>query len=111
MPKEDTQFKKGNPWRPFGTRNIETLFRDAIEKVAIDQKVEDVERDLIITLLAKARKGDIRALEIYLDRLYGKPKQYNEHTGKDGGAIEFDLKDMPKMHKEEIEKIMKSLLK
>jgi hypothetical protein len=35
---------------------VETLFRDAIEKIAKDQKIEDVERDLVITLLAKAKK-------------------------------------------------------
>jgi hypothetical protein len=29
----------------------------------------------VITLLAKAKKWDMRALEMYLDRLYGKPKQ------------------------------------
>jgi len=87
MPKEDTQFKPWNPWwpwRPPWSRSVETLFRDAIEKIAKDQKVEDVERELIITLLAKAKKWDMRALEMYLDRLYGKPKQSieqkTEHT-------------------------------
>lgn len=63
------------PWRPPWSRSIETLFRDAITKIAKDQSIEDVERDLVITLLAKAKKGDIKALEIYLDRLYWKPKQ------------------------------------
>ena len=78
MPKEDTQFKEWNPWwpwRPVWSRSIETLFRDAIAKVATDQSVEDVERELIITLLAKAKKWDMRAMEMYMDRLYGKPKQ------------------------------------
>lgn len=65
-----------NPaWRPVWSRSIETLFRDAIAKVATDQSVEDVERELIITLLAKAKKWDMRAMEMYMDRLYGKPKQ------------------------------------
>lgn len=65
-----------NPaWRPVWSRSIETIFRDAIAKVATDQSVEDVERELIITLLAKAKKWDMRAMEMYMDRLYGKPKQ------------------------------------
>jgi len=65
-----------NPaWRPPWSRSVETLFRDAIAKIAKDQKVEDVERELVITLLAKAKKWDMRALEMYLDRLYGKPQQ------------------------------------
>ena len=75
MPREDTQFKPWNPWRPVWSRSIETIFRDAIAKVATDQSVEDVERELIITLLAKAKKWDMRAMEMYMDRLYGKPKQ------------------------------------
>lgn len=65
-----------NPaWKPVWTRSIETLFRDAISKIALDQSIEDVERELVITLLAKAKKWDMKALEMYLDRLYGKPKQ------------------------------------
>jgi hypothetical protein len=65
-----------NPaWRPPWSRSVETLFRDAIAKIAKDQSIEDVERELVITLLAKAKKWDMRALEMYLDRLYGKPQQ------------------------------------
>ena len=82
MPREDTQFKPWNPWRPVWSRSVETLFRDAIAKIATDQSIEDVERELVITLLAKAKKWDMRALEMYLDRLYWKPKQTvdNNHS-------------------------------
>ena len=78
-------FEKWNPWwpwRPPWARSVETLFRDAIAKIAKDQSIEDVERELVITLLAKAKKWDMRALEMYLDRLYGKPKQTvdNNHS-------------------------------
>ena len=70
-----------NPaWRPVWSRSVETLFRDAIKKIATDQNIEDVERELVITLLAKAKKWDIKALEMYLDRLYGKPKQQTDIT-------------------------------
>ncbi len=70
-----------NPaWRPVWSRSVETLFRDAIAKIATDQSIEDVERELVITLLAKAKKWDMRALEMYLDRLYGKPKQHTDIT-------------------------------
>ena len=79
------QFQPWNPWwpwRPPWARSVETLFRDAIAKIATDQSIEDVERELVITLLAKAKKWDMRALEMYLDRLYWKPKQTvdNNHT-------------------------------
>lgn len=70
-------WQSGNPaGKPRWARWVETLFRDAIKKIAQDNpEVKDVERELVITLLSKAKKGDIRAMEIYLDRLYGKPKQ------------------------------------
>ena len=79
-----------NPaWKPVWTRSIETLFRDAIKKIATDQSVKDVERDLVITLLTKAKKWDMRAIEMYLDRLYGKPKQNwkMEITWKDWSTL------------------------
>ena len=41
------QFQPWNPWwpwRPPWSRSIETIFRDAIAKVATDQSIEDVER-------------------------------------------------------------------
>ncbi len=81
-PNPSTRFQEWNPWRPVWTRNVETLFRDAIAKIAKDSSVEDVERELVITLLAKAKKWDMRALEMYLDRLYWKPKQTvdNNHS-------------------------------
>lgn len=80
----DTKFKPWHPWwpwRPPWSRSVETLFRDAIAKIAEDNpEVKDVERELVITLLAKAKKWDMRALEMYLDRLYGKPKQSTDIT-------------------------------
>jgi len=69
-------WKSWNPaWRPPWARNVETLFRDALKKLAEEWNIEDIERDLVKWLLDKAKNGDIKALEMYLDRLYGKPKQ------------------------------------
>lgn len=72
-------FKKWQSWNPAGrpkwARSISTIFRLAIEKIEKDQKIEDVERDLVTVVIAKAKKGDLKAMEMYLDRLYWKPKQ------------------------------------
>lgn len=83
-------FQKGNPgwpWRPPWMRNVETLFRDAIKKISEDQNIADLERDLITSLLAKAKDWDIKALEMYLDRLYGKPKQTNDNNNNNSGEM------------------------
>lgn len=99
MPREDTQFKPWNPWRPVWSRSVETLFRDAIEKIAKDQSIEDVERELVITLLAKAKKWDMRALEMYLDRLYGKPKQHTDVTTNGESINPFNTKSTEELLK------------
>lgn len=82
----DTKFKPWQSWNPKGkppwTRNVETLFRDALKKLAEESNIEDIERDLVKWLLDKAKKGDMKALEMYLDRLYGKPKQTIESNVK-----------------------------
>ena len=47
-------------WKRFfsiaSRKSVSTFLRDAIEKIAKDQDIEDVERDLVITLLAKAKR-------------------------------------------------------
>lgn len=62
-------------WRPAGGRNAETLFREAIAKIAKNQKVEDIEIDIVNGILNRAKEWELEAVKIYLDRVYGKPKQ------------------------------------
>lgn len=114
--KQDTRFKPWESWNPAGrppwTRNIETLFRDAIKKIWLDQSIDDVERDLIITLLAKAKKWDMRAMEMYLDRLYGKPKQVVDNNNNNNSQITIvDKKQIDSMTAEELSEVIKSKIK
>lgn len=69
------KWNPGGPGRPRWSRNAESLFDDAIEKLSKDLKIDDVERDIVMTLLARAKKWDTRAIEMYLDRKYWKPVQ------------------------------------
>ena len=39
-------------------------------------------------LKPKFRRGEIKVVELVLDRRFGKAMQKNEHTGADGGALE-----------------------
>ena len=76
----DTKFKKWHAWwpgRPAWWRTAETLFRDAIAKIEKSMEWEDIdiERELIINIFKQAKNGNLKAMEMYLDRLYGKPKQ------------------------------------
>lgn len=76
LPQLFKPWQSGNPaGRPKWARSASTIFRQAIEKIEKDQKIEDVERDLVTVIIHKAKKGDLKAMEMYLDRLYWKPKQ------------------------------------
>lgn len=79
MPREDWYFKKWNPWRPFGTRTAETIFREAIKKLWTEKKAEDYELNIVKGILDRAERWDLEAIKIYLDRVYGKPKQIIEN--------------------------------
>lgn len=106
------KFKKGecgNPsGRPKGKRNFDTLVDLAIEALALEyvnqfngnpknkgkqMKLEDVdiESDVFKQLVNKARNGDMKAIDSFLDRRHGKAKQPVELTGANGGAIEHSV--------------------
>jgi hypothetical protein len=47
-------------------------------------------RDVAAALLKRARKGDIRAIQLIAERTRGKPARAIEISGPDGGALEID---------------------
>lgn len=101
------EWQSWNPaWRPVWSRGVETLFRDAIAKIGKDLNIEDVERDLVTALLTKASKGDLRALEMYLDRLYGKPKNSTDITS---GGEKLDIN--VKLNKEELNEAILNVIR
>ena len=101
------KWQSGNPaGKPVWTRSVQTLFREAIEKIGKDLKIEDVERNLITALLTKASNGDMKALEMYLDRLYGKPKNSTDITS---GGEKLDIN--VKLNKEELNEAILNVIR
>lgn len=47
-------------------------------------------REIFHAMQKQAKKGNTRAAELLLDRMYGKVPQRNEHSGPDSGPIQFD---------------------
>lgn len=76
--KQDTRFKpgvSGNPkGKPKGARHFSTLIRDAITKVATDTGTSD-DKLIVKALIAKAKEGDLKAVDIVFDRVDGKAEQ------------------------------------
>lgn len=87
MPKTEKPVEKQNkPWqfqpgqsgnpagKPKGIRHMSTLLLEAVKRVAQDGGTsEDVE--IVRALVAKAKSGDTKAIDIVFDRLEGKAPQ------------------------------------
>lgn len=58
---------------------------------------------ILKALRVKAAKGDVRAIEVMLDRAYGKAQQTISHEGKLPTKIEFVFSDMSGTPKEDQE--------
>jgi len=67
----------GNPdGRPKGSVGFKTLFEQAVKKIAKTENIKecDVEVDLIIEAIAKAKGGNFQFYKDIFDRNYGKAK-------------------------------------
>ena len=84
--------ESGNPkGRPKGSKNRSTLFRYWLDQqkeitnpITGEAETLDFENEIILATIERARNGDLKAVEIVLDALYGKATQRTEVTGKDG---------------------------
>lgn len=85
-------YKSGENWkgnangRPKGSRNLTKIFELAMHEVKERAKqkgtvIEDPEIEIVLSLLAKAQKGDTKALELYMKYKYGNPTQPLDITG------------------------------
>lgn len=61
--------------RPKKLPNLDKLLADILGD---EEKGEVVAKQVLIELKKKALKGDLKAIEMFLDRAYGKPKQFVE---------------------------------
>lgn len=101
--------ESGNPkGRELGKRNKDTLFNLALEayarklltaynkgrkkKIAWEDFDADPEMDIFMKLVDKARTGDMRAIEKFLDHRHGTATQTIELSGPNGQAIEYQEK-------------------
>ena len=102
FPNDDTKFKageSGNPnGRPKGSRNRSSIVKQWLEveqkiKNPITGKDELLEQQDIITLslLKKARDGDVNAFKELMDSAYGKLSQTLTHEGNPEQPVVFEL--------------------
>ena len=96
----ETRWKPGVSANPKGRPQKGNSFKDVLEEYAyLPTKVvmpdgsiaeKPVIDSIALSLLGKARKGDIAAAKEILDRFYGKQAEKMELTGRDGKALEIN---------------------
>ena len=72
------QFKPGKSGNPKGRPKA----LPGINKMLTEVITEDARRSILKMLVAQAKKGNMRAIELVLDRLYGRVQQQTEVSGK-----------------------------
>lgn len=81
-------FVKGKSGNPMGRKKLPPF--DA--QIALTELAPDAVRALKRVVKSKtAGHAQVRAAEIILDRLYGKPSQELKHTGADGGTLRIEV--------------------
>lgn len=97
-----TPFKKGevaNPkGRGKGVQNSKTRLLKLLELVTKvrnpvtgEEEEFSIAEQLDMQIIAKARKGDLKAYEILFDRLEGKPKQTTDITADIKGNVQITI--------------------
>jgi hypothetical protein len=67
--------------RPKGARSFSTLYREAITKLALaeNKTLAELEEELVSAGYTRAKGGDYRYYQDFLDRLHGKPVSLNQN--------------------------------
>jgi hypothetical protein len=101
-PPKQYQFKKGIAPNPNGRPKKIPALEELFLKVMTEQKdgLEAVEA-VILQLRNKAIRGDMKAIEYLLNRMYGKPKESVDITSK-GQSITQNEKLTPEERRAEI---------
>lgn len=90
--------QSGNPkGRPEGARNRSTVLKELLETVCdfqnpltLTRQTADLETQVMVALVAKARRGDIAAIKEIQDTLYGKLTEKKELSGR----LEIDVSQL-----------------
>ena len=89
--------------RPPGSRNIQTIYRAALQKIAKakDMTPEELETQLQEVGLNKALEGDYKFYQDLLDRQHGKPVTRSENLN-----LNKDMNKLPEEEKSRLKKLL-----
>jgi len=90
-----TEFKPGQSGNPNGRpKKLPELDKLLADVLGEEKDGITAAEAILKALRAKAAKGDVRAIEVLLDRAYGKAKVGIELTGKDGASLGVKFEGM-----------------
>lgn len=81
-PPKHAQFKPGQSGNPKGQPRKLPEIDKLLAEVLGELEGDSVARQILEAMVKQAKKGDVRAAELLLERAYGKPKQPIEHSGE-----------------------------
>lgn len=84
----------GNPGGRPKKRLVDRLLEELLE-----QNDSATARKIAEALIKKAKKGDVKAIQLTTERTEGKPRQAVEVTGAGGGAMELVVRNVGSVHK------------
>jgi len=88
---EAHQFKKGQSGNPKGRPKKPDIDQYLIDALNDERNGITAIEAIIKTLIAKAVKGDVRAAQELLDRLYGKSSQRITHAGDTNDPVVINI--------------------
>ena len=79
--------------KPVGTLSFKSKWEIFVDKVAKQNNMstEDIDEQLLAVGFKKAKEGDYSFYRDIHDRVYGKPVQPNEISGKDGTPLTVNI--------------------
>lgn len=82
FPHDGRKMKKGETLNPHGRPKKLPEIDKLLADVLGDLNGNSVAKEIIEAMVKRAKKGDVRAAELLLERAYGKPTQPIEHSGE-----------------------------
>lgn len=83
--------RRNTKGRPKGSRNVRTVVMEMLkEKVRFNGKMTRKDKVIVMQLLHKATKGNLKAAEMVMDRVDGKPENHDKEKREHGYVVQSE---------------------